>query len=57
MTSLPVPDIKVDNNVGLHFCCRNDGSFFDQMYLPSGQPFVLFEKGYDCQEVKGESLK
>ncbi|XP_048761811.2 uncharacterized protein LOC125670607 [Ostrea edulis] len=52
VTSLPVPDIKVDNNVGLHFCCRNDGSFFDQMYLPSGQPFVLFEKGYDCQEVK-----
>ncbi|XP_061166015.1 uncharacterized protein LOC133174938 [Saccostrea echinata] len=50
--SLPVPDIKVDENVGFHFCCRNDGSWFDQIYLPSSQPFFLFERGYECQEVK-----
>nr|XP_034311325.1 uncharacterized protein LOC105334113 isoform X2 [Crassostrea gigas] len=52
VASLPLPDIDVDKNVRLNFCCRNDGSWFDQIYLPSSQPFVLFERGYECQEVK-----
>lgn len=53
VASLPLPDVDVDKNVRLNFCCRNDGSWFDQIYLPRSQPFVLFERGYECQEVKG----
>lgn len=53
VASLPLSDVDVGKNVRLNFCCRNDGSWFDQIHLPSSQPFVLFERGYECQEVKG----
>ena len=56
VASLPLPDVDLDKNARLHFCCRNDGSWFDQIYLPSSGPFVLFEKGYECQEVKGDNF-
>ncbi|CAG2226649.1 unnamed protein product [Mytilus edulis] len=35
-----------------HFCCREDGSWKDPVYLPTKEPFTLFPTDSECQEVK-----
>ena len=49
----PIPDSESDKNLILHFCCRDDGSWKDPLFLPSKDPIVLFERGDECQEIKG----
>lgn len=50
----PIPDGKFTGDSMIwHFCCREDGSWKDPVYLPTKEPFTLFPTDSECQEVKG----
>ncbi|CAG2187334.1 unnamed protein product [Mytilus edulis] len=49
----PIPDGKFTGDSMIwHFCCREDGSWKDPVYLPTKEPFTLFPTDSECQEVK-----
>ncbi|XP_059145207.1 uncharacterized protein LOC131932330 [Physella acuta] len=37
----------------IFYCCRNDSSPYDTVYLPTARPFYLYRFGGNCQEVVG----
>ena len=54
----PYPDgIYGSTNTQIFFCCRSDGSAFNEIYLPPTQPFSLYRYGNECQRVKGMHVK
>ncbi|XP_005103935.1 uncharacterized protein LOC101854591 [Aplysia californica] len=48
-----LPDGDHGANPNLHYCCRDDGSPDDEIYLPPYQPFYLYRRGGRCQKVHG----
>ncbi|KAJ8306031.1 hypothetical protein KUTeg_016576 [Tegillarca granosa] len=47
-----VPDGEFKDNVLLHFCCKDDGSYKDPILLPIRKPFIMFQKSDEgCQVV------
>lgn len=54
----PLPDGKFsDNTVMWHFCCREDGTWKDPLYLPTKDPFTLFPRENECQKVQGKTIE
>lgn len=40
----------------MHYCCRQDGSANEDIYLPTADPFYLVRKGDSCQSVSGMTV-
>ena len=53
--NVPAGSYKKDKTK-IYFCCREDGSTQEGMYLPNTEPFYLIRKGDDCQEVNGMTV-
>lgn len=53
-----VPDGDFSTDTGLSFCCRGDGSVFEEITLPKDQSFVMFmnQGETECQKVKGAAI-
>ena len=47
-----LPDGEYGINTKIEYCCREDGSPTDAIYLPIENPFVLLKKGDQCQHVQ-----
>ena len=48
-----LPDGVYNHDTRIDYCCRNDGSFRDPIFLPITDPFYLISKGGNCQKVFG----
>ncbi|KAL4224310.1 hypothetical protein ACF0H5_017765 [Mactra antiquata] len=51
-----VPDGDYDANTKIYFCCRNDASPHESIFLPTDRPFVLSRYSNTCQAVHGMKL-
>ncbi|XP_070568137.1 uncharacterized protein [Ptychodera flava] len=51
-----LPDGTYDRNTLIYYCCREDGSPNDPLYLPKEVPFVLIKRSANCQAVNGMSV-
>ncbi len=40
----------------IYYCCREDGSADEEIYLPTDDPFYLIRKGDSCQQVSGMTV-
>ncbi|XP_071507091.1 uncharacterized protein [Diadema antillarum] len=48
-----VPEGIYDSNTRIYYCCRDDGFASNPIYLPTDQPFFLYKRNHQCQEVHG----
>lgn len=51
-----LPDGEYNYNTKIFYCCRNDGSPYSAIQLPSSAPFYLLKLGEVCQEVEGMTV-
>ncbi|XP_052220881.1 uncharacterized protein LOC127837669 [Dreissena polymorpha] len=52
-----LPDGSYTENTGIYYCCRNDGSPYSSITLPTDRPFVLVRYGDTCQAVHGMHVR
>ncbi|KAK3093702.1 hypothetical protein FSP39_019066 [Pinctada imbricata] len=48
-----LPDGMYRNDTTYGVCCRNDGHYLTEIYLPTSKPFYLFKNQHGCQHVQG----
>ena len=46
-----LPSGTYDKNTLIRYCCRHDGSYLQDIVLPTAKPFYLFENRGYCQKV------
>ena len=51
-----LPDGDYGRNTRIYYCCREDGSYRDEIYLPTDKSFYLIRKGGECQKVHGMTV-
>ena len=53
--NVPFGKYKSDKTI-IYYCCRDDGSTEEPIYLPNTEPFYLMRNGDNCQQVEGMTV-
>nr|XP_022302103.1 uncharacterized protein LOC111110061 [Crassostrea virginica] len=51
-----LPSGAYDEDTRIYYCCRNDGSSYSSITLPTDTPFYLMRYTSSCQTVRGMSV-
>lgn len=52
-----VPSGSYSGNTRMYYCCRNDGSAYSYISLPTTDPFYLMRYTSSCQRVSGMTVR
>ena len=52
-----LPDGEYGKDTKIFYCCRSDGFATNAIYLPTKSPFVLLQRGLQCQYVHGMNVR
>ena len=52
-----LPDGEYGRDTKIFYCCRSDGFATNAIYLPTKSPFVLLQRGLQCQYVHGMNVR